>query len=82
MDKPLGYEPGIPGSNPGGSTNKLCTYVVVVASDFTKVEARVRIPIGALQINYALVAKPGNAADCNSAIREFKSLQVLYISLV
>ncbi len=79
MDKPQCYERCILRSYLSGTTNKFCTYVVVVASDFTKVEARVQIPIGALQINYALVAKPGNAADCNSAMREFKSLQVLYI---
>ena len=51
MDKPQCYERCILRSYLSGTTNKLCIYVVVVASDFTKVEARVQIPIGALQIN-------------------------------
>ena len=55
-----------------------CGYIIVwLMSLFTKQVTWVQIPVA----TYALVAKPGNAAACKAAIREFKSLQVLYTPL-
>ena len=72
------------GSTPIRCTNKFCTYVVVVASDFTKVEAPDRTRIGALKrllwwryvaiLNfhsnlYALVSRAGEGGGLQNRCR-------------
>lgn len=52
------------------TTNKLCTYVVVVANGLAMAEAPVRNRIGALQINYALLPRAwSNRTVCKTAGR-------------
>ena len=73
MDKPRCYERCILRSYLGRTTNKIMwLYHSLVNEPVYQTGYLGSNPSSHLNI-FALVAKPGNAADCNSAMREFKS---------